>query len=121
MLYLPDIDKWERWSDQDAAMAGHARRIEDEIAAVDVAYLDATFFSGDELGGRDMSQIPHPSVEESLERFADLPGVERAKIRFIHMNHTNPLMRGEEEAVRMVVGARLGVAMQGERVSLGHE
>lgn len=120
VLYLPDIDKWERWEhwgEMNPDMAGHARRIEDEIAAVDVAYLDATFFSGDELGGRDMSEIPHPSVQESLARFADLPESERAKIRLIHLNHTNPLLRNDTERA-VVAGAGMAVAAQGERVTL---
>lgn len=117
-LYLPDIDKWEKW---DAL----GRRIEDEIAKVNIAYLDATFFSGDELGGpgsgRDISQIPHPFVVESLARFAALPPEERAKIRFIHLNHTNPLLRTDaagDAARSRVEHAGMHVAEQGERSDL---
>ncbi|MEZ6233947.1 MAG: MBL fold metallo-hydrolase [Phycisphaerales bacterium] len=118
VLFIPDIDKWERWDEWDAAGAGASRLIEDEIRACDVAYLDATFFSGDELGGRDMSQIPHPSVRESLARFGLLPADERAKVRFIHLNHTNPLLRGEVAAVGEVEAAGMRVAEQGERAGL---
>lgn len=109
VLYIPDIDKWEKWD----------RRIEDEIARVDVAYLDGTFFDGEELGGRDMSEIPHPFVRESLTRFAALPASERGKIRFIHLNHTNALLRAGSDARKAVAAAGLGVAQQGEVVGLG--
>ena len=55
VLYVPDVDKWERWS----------RRLEDEVAAVDVALLDGTFFEAGELPGRAMSEVPHPFVSET--------------------------------------------------------
>jgi pyrroloquinoline quinone biosynthesis protein B len=108
VLFLPDIDKWERWE----------RAIEQELATVDVAYLDATFFDGAELPGRDMREIPHPFVVESLQRFSQLNPRERAKIRLIHLNHTNPLLDPESEAIRQTQAAGLGVAEQGERIEL---
>jgi pyrroloquinoline quinone biosynthesis protein B len=108
ILFLPDIDKWERWE----------RTIEQELAAVDIAYLDATFFDGAELPGRDMREIPHPFVVESLQRFGRLSPAERGKIRLIHFNHTNPLLDPESTATRQVRAAGLGIAVQGERVEL---
>jgi len=104
VLYLPDIDKWERL----------ATPIEGLVRAVDVAYLDATFYDGAELPGRDMASIPHPFVVESLARFAPLEAVERAKVRFLHLNHTNPLLDPSSEASRSVRAAGLAVAAQGE-------
>jgi len=78
-LFLPDIDKWERWE----------RAIEQELAIVDVAYLDATFFDGAELPGRDPREIPHPLVPDTLATFADLaPG---RRLILTHLNHSNPL------------------------------
>ncbi len=103
VLYIPDIDKWERWD----------RRIEDEIARVDVAYLDGTFFDGEELGGRDMSTIPHPFVRESMNRLAALPASERAKIHFIHLNHTNPLLQTGSAADRQMQRAGFTAARAG--------
>lgn len=90
ILFLPDIDKWERWE----------RRIEDEIRKVDIALLDGTFFDGKELPGRDMSRIPHPFVVESIKRFSRLPKKEKRKIHFIHLNHTNKLLQaGSKESM----------------------
>jgi pyrroloquinoline quinone biosynthesis protein B len=81
-LFIPDIDKWEKWND----------RIEDWITRVDYAFLDGTFFDASEVNNRPMSEIPHPFIAESMQRFRKLPEEERAKIYFIHLNHTNPAL-----------------------------
>lgn len=107
-LFIPDINKWELWD----------RSIVDEIANVDYALLDATFFDGDELPGRDMSEIPHPFVVESLTLFDSLPAAEKDKIWFIHMNHSNPLLDAESEAYRRVTEAGYHVAREGVRLGL---
>ena len=112
VLFIPDIDSWEQW---DAL----GTRIEDEIAKVDIAYLDGTFFANGEIPGRDMSGFPHPFIRHSLDRFAALPARERAKIRFIHLNHTNrALWLGTPER-RAIVAAGMRVAREGERLDLG--
>ncbi|MFN9880954.1 MAG: pyrroloquinoline quinone biosynthesis protein PqqB, partial [Planctomycetota bacterium] len=61
---------------------------------------------------------PHPFVVESLQRFARLSPEERAKIRLIHFNHTNPLLDPKSAATRQVQSAGLRIAEQGERVEL---
>src|SRR6266516_6421893 len=58
LLWLPDIDKWEKWD----------RRIEDVLRTVDAAFLDGTFFSADEIPGRSIGEIPHPLVPETVSR-----------------------------------------------------
>jgi len=81
-LFIPDIDKWNKWN----------KSIVEEIKKVDYAFLDATFYSGKEINNRDISQIPHPFVIESLEMFKTLDSIERKKVIFIHFNHTNPVI-----------------------------
>lgn len=108
LLYLPDIDKWERWD----------TRIEGVIAGVDHALLDGTFFGPGELPGRAMSEVPHPFIVESMERFGALPDAERAKVRFTHLNHSNPVaMPGSAEAAR-VRAAGFGVLGDGDVIEL---
>lgn len=107
-LFIPDIDKWERWD----------RMIEQEIAGVDYAFLDGTFYDAAELNTRDISQIPHPFVSESMARFANLPKQERRKIHFIHFNHTNQLLNGDSAARKAVTANGFRVADHGLRVSL---
>lgn len=110
-LFLPDIDKWGAWD-------ARGTRIEEVLAQVDVAYLDGTFFADGEVPGRAMSEIPHPFIEETLRRFASLPEEERAKVRFIHFNRTNPAgWPGTPERAR-IEAAGMGVAERGERIGL---
>lgn len=111
VLFLPDIDKWEAWD-------AEGTQVEEVLARVDIAYLDGTFFGDGEVPGRPMSEIPHPFVDESLGRFASLPVGERAKIRFIHFNRTNPAgWPGTPERAR-IEEAEMQVAERGERVGL---
>ena len=108
ILYLPDIDKWTRWRTD----------INEVLQSVDVAYLDGTFFADGELPGRDMSRIPHPFIAESMKRFSGLDASERSKVRFLHLNHTNPALDPESEASRSIKKAGHHVARQGEQVEL---
>lgn len=108
VAFIPDTDKWDRWN----------RPIEALIKQVDVAYLDGTFYSNGELPGRDMSEIPHPFIAESLARFASLPKSERSKVRFIHFNHTNPVLDVHSQASREVHAAGFTIAKEGEIVTL---
>jgi len=108
LLYIPDIDKWERWSvDIDSLVSVH-----------DVALLDATFYSEEELPGRDMAEIPHPFVQESLQRFAGLPDTIRRRIHFIHLNHTNPLLREGSPEEMEVQKSGMQVSRRGMRFAL---
>lgn len=108
VLYIPDIDKWSRWE----------RNIEQLVSTVDVAYLDGTFFGNGEIPGRDLSQIPHPFIQESLQRFSKVPAEVRERIRFIHLNHTNPALKATSAARKIIGENGCGVAKQGERTPL---
>lgn len=108
ILFIPDIDKWEKWN----------RNIIDEIDKVDIALLDGTFYKNGELPGRDMSEVPHPFVEESMSKFSALPDSVRAKIVFIHFNHTNPLLKKESTEKTKVKKVGFGVAEEGMVIEL---
>ena len=99
-LFIPDIDKWQKW-DQDIIKA---------ISGVDYAFLDATFYDAEEINNRDISEIPHPFVIESMELFKELPVSEKKKIHFIHFNHTNPLLNSKSDQLREVLQAGFGIA-----------
>ena len=108
VLWLPDIDGWDQ--------AGSS--LEELLSQVDVAYVDGTFFDGDELVGRSLQDVPHPTVLQTLQQLASLPETERAKVRFVHLNHTNPLLDPASSAAATVEQAGLQVARQGEQQSL---
>jgi len=111
VLFLPDIDHWEE-------LDAMGVRIEDLIRQVDAAYLDATFYADGEIPGRDMTGFPHPFITRSMERFATLPAAERAKIHFIHLNHTNPALDPHSEARRLITTRGYRVAAEMERIDL---
>ena len=113
LVYLPDIDKWSKWD----------RSIDTVVADTDVALLDGSFFADGELPGRDMAQIPHPFIEESIARFSSLPANVRQRIKFIHLNHTNPAIQNDGDpkvnaAARKIYQAGMGLARQGEKIAL---
>lgn len=103
MLFIPDIDKWSKWN----------LDILEIIKQVDYALLDATFYANGEIPNRDMSEIPHPFVEESMHLFDGLSENDKSKIHFIHFNHTNPLLNLESEAYQTVVQKGYKVANEG--------
>jgi pyrroloquinoline quinone biosynthesis protein B len=106
-LYVPDLDDFT--PDHDPL---------DWIADVDRLYIDATFFSDDEIPWRDAAQVPHPRVEATLRRFSGLPPSERAKVRFIHLNHTNPLLDPTSPVARRLLDEGYVLAADGERMAL---
>ena len=108
ILFIPDIDKWEKWD----------RNITDEIKKVDIALLDGTFYAIGELPGRRMSEVPHPFVEESIINFSALPATEKAKVRFIHFNHTNPLLKQNSVEKEKVKKNGFGIATEGMIIEL---
>lgn len=108
ILFIPDIDKWENWETS----------IIEEISEVDYAFLDATFYDGDELNTRDISEIPHPFIVESMKLFETLPASEKEKIYFIHFNHTNPVLNSESEAYKKVLENGFNISQYGQQLNL---
>lgn len=101
LLYLPDIDAWEQWPEA-----------EEVISGVDVALLDASFYSREELEGR--ASVAHPLVTDTLARFSGLS----CELVMIHLNHTNPVLDMESEAHTAVWQAGAKVAATGQQFPL---
>lgn len=107
MLFIPDIDKWEKWD----------RDILSLVKDFSVVLIDGTFYKNGELPGRNMSEVPHPFVEETAKIMATLPDTVRSKIHFIHFNHTNPLLRKNSDEKDQVRAAGFNVAEEGMIIS----
>lgn len=108
LLFIPDIDKWQKWK----------KDLANEIQQVEYAFLDATFYANGELPNRDMNEVPHPFVEESMRLLDKLPAKEKEKVIFIHFNHTNPLLKANSKAQKQVTSAGFRFAEEGMRLSL---
>ena len=65
-----------------------------------------------------MSGFPHPFISHSMDRFTKLPPEEKAKVRFIHLNHTNPALWSDSEAYQSVIENGFHLAVEGEWVGL---
>src|SRR4029453_12246326 len=108
VLYLPDIDKWDKWSTP----------LAEALSSVDVAYLDGTCYGEGEIPGRNMAEIPHPFMVETTKLLEQLSPEQRAKVHFIHLNHTNPALDPASDATRNLTRAGVSVAQEGERTGL---
>ena len=107
-LFLPDIDKWEKWD----------KKIEDFIKNVDYAFIDGTFYNGKEIPHRNMNEIPHPFVIETLERLKNLKKKHKKKVYFIHLNHTNPLLKPNNEITKEIIKRGYNIARTGMKFDL---
>lgn len=107
-LFIPDINKWEVWDVDITSL----------ISGVDIAFLDGSFYDEKELPGRNIEDIPHPFIIESMALFDGLPAEHKNKIHFIHMNHTNPLLDSTSIQYREVINKGYGVARQGQQFKL---
>ena len=92
VLFIPDIDKWGKWN----------KNLIKEIKSVDVALLDGTFYDNKEVNNRNVSEIPHPFIIETMDLFKEENNSEKSKINFIHLNHTNPLLDTSSAAFKKV-------------------
>lgn len=107
-LFIPDIDKWEEWDEN----------IVELIKEMDFVFIDATFYDAAEINNRDISEIPHPFVIESMELFKDLEAKDKMKVHFIHFNHTNPLLDPNSEQTMKVLNEGYNIARMNDYFQL---
>lgn len=107
LLYIPDIDDWSRWDRDIATLTG----------SVDCALLDGTFYTPGELGARAIADVPHPLVPSTMDRLEPLVKQGR-RVIFIHMNHTNPILRPDSAERRQTERRGFEVAADGTEIPL---
>jgi pyrroloquinoline quinone biosynthesis protein B len=103
VLFLPDIDKWDKW-DQDIFQV---------VLHAGIALIDGTFYSQDEIPHRDMSEIPHPFIVETMDKLFLLNTPNRNKVHFIHFNHSNPAIKNNSAVSNLIRSKRFNIAREG--------
>jgi pyrroloquinoline quinone biosynthesis protein B len=103
LVFIPDIDNWNEI-------------ILKIIRTTDIALVDGTFFNADELSERNIIEIQHPFITESMKLFNQLP--QKDKIHFIHFNHTNPIINSECKAHKMVKESGFKIAQEKQIIEL---
>ncbi|HEV2855697.1 MAG TPA: MBL fold metallo-hydrolase [Thermoanaerobaculia bacterium] len=110
LLYVPDTDSWKVWP----------KPLTDVLAEekVDVALLDATFYSPDELPDRDITKVKHPLITQSMDLLE--PWVKSGKLRvyFTHLNHSNPAFDPNGAARRAIEARGFRVLAEDEELGL---
>ena len=106
-LFIPDIDKWEKWD----------KNLKQLVYEFDYLLLDATFYDSKEIN-RDISEIPHPLVTETINLLDDLSPEHKNKVYFIHMNHTNLMLDPNSELTKLVVNKGFNITRLGLKLSL---
>jgi pyrroloquinoline quinone biosynthesis protein B len=107
-IFIPDIDKWEKWDND----------IVEQLSKVNYAFIDGTFYDGQEINNRDISEIPHPFIIESMAKFRGLLPEEKSKIYFIHFNHTNPALNPVSDQTRQIIHNGFNIARIFEIIQL---
>jgi len=102
-LFIPDIDKWEKWN----------KDIVKEVSAADIALIDGTFYDDDNSLVKNISEVPHPFINETMELFRDYDKNTKAKIYFIHLNHTNALL-WDNNSRKKIIQEGFNIAEQGK-------
>jgi len=92
LLYIPDIQNWKVWD----------RSIKEEVQKADIALLDGTFFSPEELPSRDLSSIGHPFIFDSMKLLRDIVREDKTKVYFTHLNHSNLALDPGGEARKII-------------------
>ena len=106
-LFIPDIDKWEKW-DRDLGQL---------VKEFDFLLIDATFYDSKEIN-RDINEIPHPLVTETIDLLSGLDLKNRNKVYFIHMNHTNMMLDPDSKLSKLVISKGFNIARLGQKLYL---
>ena len=107
IIYLPDIDSWEEWN----------QNIINVIKENDILFLDGTFYDKEEIKTRNIDKIPHPTIKDSMKKFSLLDEIDKNKVNFIHLNHTNNILRNTNERSN-VINRGFKIASDGMKISI---
>jgi pyrroloquinoline quinone biosynthesis protein B len=108
IAYVPDTDTWTTWSD--AARA--------QLSVCDTALVDGTFFSADELPGRDIAKIGHPLMPATMDVLGPEVRAGTLRVLFTHLNHSNRALDPDGSERLTIRDRGFDVASEGQRLPL---
>jgi len=108
LLYVPDTDRWSTWKPS----------LPERLVGIDVAILDGTFYSPEELPGRDVTAIGHPTIETTMELLEPAVRTRALRVSFTHLNHSNPALDPASSAAARVRGNGFAVLQEGQVFAL---
>ena len=114
LLYLPDHDTWE-----ETLSMYNCQDIRQWLKdlAIDIALIDGTFWSEDELQSRNQQKVPHPPIKQTIEMLGYKQQGD-PEIYFIHLNHTNPVYDQWSEQHAQVIEMGWKIGKQGMKIKL---
>jgi pyrroloquinoline quinone biosynthesis protein B len=99
LLYVPDMDVI-------------TSNVIEMIQKSDIVLVDGTFYDKTELEGRrEPGSVPHPYMIETIQLLE--PYVRRARIMFVHLNHTNPVLNPKSDEAKVLKSHGFGIAPEG--------
>ena len=104
VIYLPDIDDWDSWT----------VNLEQLIIDNNILFLDGTFYIKSEIQLRDVSNIPHPEIIDTMEKLSNLSSRYKKRVHFIHLNHTNDVLRKKSDAYNNVIDNNFSLAKENQ-------
>jgi pyrroloquinoline quinone biosynthesis protein B len=110
LLFVPDTDSWAAWPKPLLDVLTEEK--------VDIALLDATFYSPDELPDRDVTKIRHPLITQSMDLLEPLVKAGKLRVFFTHLNHSNPALDAESPASKAIEARGFRVLAEGEEFEL---
>jgi pyrroloquinoline quinone biosynthesis protein B len=93
VLYIPDTEPWS-------------------------TILDGTFFSGDELPGRDLASIGHPLIVDTMDLLEERVRAGTLSVYFTHLNHSNPALDPDSEARKTIKARGFHLLEDGQTLAL---
>ena len=90
----------------------------ERVGEVDVALLDGSFYSSDELPGREIEEIRHPLIVDSMDLFQHIVEADNTRVLFSHLNHSNPALVPEGPELAEIERRGFSVAAEGELIEL---
>jgi len=108
LLFIPDINSWRRW-DKDVA---------DAVASVDVALLDGSFWSMEEMPGRRVEDVPHPLMTQTMDALQRVVDRRDSRVVMTHLNNSNPALDDGGRQQAEIARRGFEVAREGMRFEL---